>query len=67
MRFFENTKILREIQDKTLRVYVETRSNNWHVIAKDYSTSINEFSTKQDAFDFCRILGLELLGVVKHK
>lgn len=62
------TKIYKKIQEKNLSVYVETDSSKrYYVTCKDHHLVIHTFDSRQQAIDFCKYLGLNIIAYVSHK
>lgn len=62
------TKIYKKIQEQNLSVYVETdNSKRYYVTCKDHHLVIHNFDTRQQAIDFCKYLGLNIIAYISHK
>ena len=62
------TRTYKSIQDRSMRVFLETFDEyTWFVTSQDTLQTINRFNTQEDAFDFCRFLGLNVSAIVRHK
>lgn len=69
MKYYDSlTKIYKKLQEKDLSVYVETdKSKRYYVTCKDHHLVIHTFDNRQQAVDFCKYLGLNIIAYVSHK
>lgn len=69
MKYYDAlTKIYKKLQEKNLSVYVETdNSKRYYVTCKDHHLVIHAFDDRQQAIDFCKYLGLNIIAYVSHK
>lgn len=63
-----DTKIYKAIADGNLSVYIETLDDcRWRVTTSDHYISLNQFQSREDAIDWCRFLGLNILAYMRYK
>lgn len=69
MKYYDSlTKIYKKLQEKNLAVYVETdKSNKYHVTCKDQHLVLHSFESRQQAVDFCKYLGINIIAFVTYK